>query len=346
MSLVASLFRGLAATLLLLGAVRAEILEQTWPEARGARYDEIGLRYIVGGRLALIPGSRWCRVGANLRELSRAPQATPAGMDVPADLVALLRLEGWLTQAAPAPATTPPKPVPTAPVTYPVVVLDAGHGGNDPGAHGMLGLDEKHVNLDLVKRVRNQLEGRPLIVKLTRTEDVRIDLYDRCDMANRLRASVFVSVHCNTLSKRERIGYIVFEYSGEVSARQRSELRNGDSPPLSQRFPLAEYMPLGRAGPPPVRTHEDLFRWKDQESRKLADAIETFLRHRPANGPTRISENFAVLRGTMAPAVLVETDFLSNPAVEAQMGQESWRDAMARDIANGILRYLGLEPLG
>jgi len=92
------------------------------------------------------------------------------------------------------------------------VVLDAGHGGKDNGASGKV-LKEKEVNLDVVQRTARILRSRGVLARMTRDDDRFVDLYDRAEIANRLGADMFVSVHCNAMPRRnEGVGTETFYY--------------------------------------------------------------------------------------------------------------------------------------
>ncbi|GAP98570.1 N-acetylmuramoyl-L-alanine amidase [Leptolyngbya sp. NIES-2104] len=106
----------------------------------------------------------------------------------------------------PTPVPVPPRPTPT-PVPRPpipngrlVVVIDAGHGGPDPGAVGIGGIQEKEIVLDISRRVQATLERSGVTVVMTRNADIDLDLQPRVDIAQRANATVFVSIHANSIS--------------------------------------------------------------------------------------------------------------------------------------------------
>jgi N-acetylmuramoyl-L-alanine amidase len=111
------------------------------------------------------------------------------------------------TQTPPVQQTPPPaaQPVELPPVRQStngrtVVVIDPGHGGRDPGAVGIGGLQEKQVIFPISQRVAQLLEAQGIVVVMTRREDVAVDLQARADIANRAQANVFVSIHANAIS--------------------------------------------------------------------------------------------------------------------------------------------------
>jgi N-acetylmuramoyl-L-alanine amidase len=90
------------------------------------------------------------------------------------------------------------------------IVIDAGHGGRDPGATSVLGDYEKTINLKVAKKVAALLAERGFKVKMTRTSDRFIELEDRAYIANRLRADLFVSIHSDSFPKSSRRGYTMY----------------------------------------------------------------------------------------------------------------------------------------
>ena len=102
------------------------------------------------------------------------------------------------------------------------VVIDAGHGGKDPGATSVLGFYEKGINLAVARKVARLLEQRGLRVKMTRTSDYFIELEERAAIANRLRADLFVSIHSDSFPKSTRRGYTVYIARSASSSSRRA----------------------------------------------------------------------------------------------------------------------------
>ncbi len=102
------------------------------------------------------------------------------------------------------------------------VVIDAGHGGKDPGAISILGFYEKSVNLSVARKVARLLEQRGLRVKMTRTSDYFVELKERAAIANRLRADLFVSIHSDSFPKSSRRGYTVYIARSASSSSRRA----------------------------------------------------------------------------------------------------------------------------
>jgi len=102
------------------------------------------------------------------------------------------------------------------------VVVDAGHGGKDPGATSILGFYEKDVNLAVALEVARLLEQRGLRVKMTRTDDYFVELKDRAAIANNLNADLFVSIHSDSFPKSSRRGYTVYIARSASSSSRRA----------------------------------------------------------------------------------------------------------------------------
>lgn len=123
---------------------------------------------------------------------------------------------------APPPAVSTLPPIPQIPRERMVVVIDPGHGGRDPGAIGIGGIQEKQINMTISNRVQQQLEAAGVTVLMTRTGDQWVDLDARAQYANRAGADVFVSIHANAISmSRPEVNGLETYYlsSGERLAR-------------------------------------------------------------------------------------------------------------------------------
>jgi N-acetylmuramoyl-L-alanine amidase len=152
-----------------------------------------------------------------------------------------------LSASAPAVASTPV--LPSIPQGATVVVIDPGHGGRDPGAVGIGGLQEKQINTTISNRVQQQLQAAGITVLMTRSSDVFVDLDARAQYANQAGADLFVSIHANAISmdRPEVNGLETYYYSsGERLARSihASVLQNtdlGDRGVRTARFYVLRY---------------------------------------------------------------------------------------------------------
>ncbi|MGB9825727.1 MAG: N-acetylmuramoyl-L-alanine amidase [Desulfofundulus sp.] len=138
------------------------------------------------------------------------------------------------------------------------IVIDPGHGGSDPGAVGPNGLKEAHVNLAVALKVAEKLRKAGVEVKLTRTNDVFIDLQPRCDIANSFGADYFVSIHCNSAGTPEAKGTETYCYKfggkGEILAKAIQAELIAATGRANRGVKTANYYVLRRTNMPAVLT--------------------------------------------------------------------------------------------
>ena len=185
------------------------------------------------------------------------------------------------------------------------VCLDAGHGGNDVGALGPSGLKESEMALDVCERAKFMLSPQVEVV-MTRSNDTFISLTKRADICNAEDCDIFISYHFNAATSMTANGWEIFTTKKD---------NNSDK--------LATC--IGEA-------HAALF--PNQNARQDW-----------ADGDLDKEANFSVIRRANCPAVLMEGEFIHTPLGEALIKDPSNRDKMARAVAAGALKYLGLSPL-
>lgn len=215
------------------------------------------------------------------------------------------------------------------------VVVDAGHGGKDPGARGIKGILEKDVNLWVAKEIAELLrqEGR-FEVMLTRGSDVFVSLPDRSRMANEFKADLFVSVHCNFSPDTRDKGFEVYFLSEKASDPEAEnvarfenaslELSSGSEEDKTALLLLGSLQRLefiNEASELSGLISRQVFKRLDLENRGVKQAA------------------FYVLRGTLAPAVLVEMGFISNRADAAKLQSKIHRRKLVDSIYAGVLDY-------
>lgn len=218
------------------------------------------------------------------------------------------------------------------------IVIDAGHGGRDPGALGTLGTHEKDITLDVAQRLRDRLAalGNYHVV-LVRESDVFVPLWERAAFANQHGADLFVSIHVNYLPRvsTNAVETYYFGHYQDERTRKLAELENRGSD-----YSLSEFEAL-------VRNMQDTL--KLQESRTLAHAIQENLLTNMRARDQRVLDNgvrtapFVVLLGVKAPSVLVEIGSLSSAEAERHLRREAYRDEIATYLAAGIVEYLNLQ---
>lgn len=218
-----------------------------------------------------------------------------------------------------------------------VVIIDAGHGGKDPGAIGRRGLKEKVVVLDIARRTEKLLnKTRKVKVILTRRRDEFVSLDNRVKTANRTRGGLFVSIHTNSHLSKSAGGFETF-YLGrtKTSAAKAVAMMENSVLELEERpFMLDLGKELNKILWD-LRLNE--FRI---ESRELAGVVQTNLDERLSLKNRGVKEApFYVLRGVAMPGALVETAFISNRREEALLKRASFRESIAHAICNSILQY-------
>lgn len=236
-----------------------------------------------------------------------------------------------------------PKPKPVEPVitgNFRVrklreVILDAGHGGKDPGAIGYSRSQEKEIVMDITRRLKRILEDYGIKVHMTRNDDSFISLQDRSAFASRTKADAFVSIHANASKTRSVQGVEVF------SLRHLTPVEMNDIKRVKNRRILMDHLAASRTDPNiEVLVDEMMFAHKQGESYQLAarigqDMARTLkIRHRGTK-----TAGFYVLRNTLIPAVLVEVGFLTNPKEERQLKSSRYREKVAHSIANSLIDY-------
>lgn len=190
------------------------------------------------------------------------------------------------------------------PVDQRVIILDAGHGGWDPGKTGMQGEDEKNINLSVMTKLQQYLEQSGAIVMVTRTTDEalgsgkRTDMAERKKIANENNGDILVSIHQNAFPSERAKGAQVFYHKTSEDGKRLAEL-----------------------------VQESLRTYVDEENTRQA----------------KQNSDYYILRTTEIPAVIVECGFLSNAGEEQLLNQEAYQDQLAWAIYLGILEYFSQE---
>ncbi|KAF0203680.1 MAG: N-acetylmuramoyl-L-alanine [Gallionellaceae bacterium] len=253
-------------------------------------------------------------------------------------------------QAAPVLATLPEKvekPVPLKRTEIStrilIVAVDAGHGGEDPGAHGRKGTYEKNVTLAIARKLKEQIDNTPgMRAVLIRDGDYFIPLGGRVEKARKVHADLFVSIHADAFVKPHARGSSVFALSerGATSASARWLAKKENEADLIGGVNLAIKDPYL------ARTLLDLSQTATiNDSMKVAKHVL-----RELGGINTLHRGiveqagFAVLKSPDIPSILVETAFISNPEEEQRLGNEDYREKLAGAILVGIKRYFSQNP--
>lgn len=223
------------------------------------------------------------------------------------------------------------------------IVLDPGHGGEDPGAVGRGGSHEKHVTLEVARRLKAKIEGQPnMRVAMTRDADFFVPLHQRVNKARRLQADLFVSIHADAFIKPTARGSSVFVLSergaSSSAARWLAKKEN--------EADLIGGVNFDNRDPMLARTLLDLSQTATiNDSLKLGKAVLSELGHINTLHKAEVEQaGFAVLKAPDIPSILVETAFISNPEEEKRLNDDAYQDKMADAILRGIKRYLAKNP--
>lgn len=229
-----------------------------------------------------------------------------------------------------------------------VIAVDAGHGGEDPGAIGANRIYEKHIVLDISKRLVKLLNNKPgYRAQLTRTGDYYIELKKRPAIARALRADLFVSIHADAFRNKSARGASVYALNrrgakatsdtarylaqkensadliggvGNVNLKDKDETLAGVLVDLSMTHTLSSSLEVG------------------QDVLASMGSLAKLHKHHVEQA------NFAVLRSADMPSILVETGFISNPGEAKRLNTSAYRQQMAEKIFNGIQDYFYSTP--
>jgi N-acetylmuramoyl-L-alanine amidase len=223
------------------------------------------------------------------------------------------------------------------------IAIDAGHGGEDPGAKGPQGTWEKDVTLAIAQRLRDRIEQEPnMRAILIRDGDFFIPLQTRVIKARRGHADLFISIHADAYTNPEARGSSVFALSerGATSVAAKWLARK------ENQADLIGGVNIDVPDPYLKQTLLDLSQTATiNDSLKLARAMLSEL-----SNVNRLHKNtieqagFAVLKSPDIPSILVETAFITNPEEELKLITDTYQSKMAEAIFNGIKKYLGTNP--
>jgi len=260
------------------------------------------------------------------------------------------------TASAASPVVAPAAPLQAArstgkgkPIATPIVdrlvtiVIDAGHGGEDPGARGRRGTIEKHVTLAIAQRLKSAIDAEPnMRAVLTRDGDYYLSLGARVEKARRVRADLFVSIHADAFIMPHAHGSSVFALSerGATSTAAKwlakrendADLIGGVNLDVKDRYLAQTLLDLSQTA-------------TIQDSLKLGRSVLGEL-----GGINRLHKphveqaGFAVLKAPDIPSILVETAFISNPDEEKKLANEAYQERMANALLKGIKRYFSRNP--
>ncbi|MDD5298514.1 MAG: N-acetylmuramoyl-L-alanine amidase [Rhodocyclaceae bacterium] len=232
------------------------------------------------------------------------------------------------------------KPVVTRMVT---IVIDPGHGGEDPGAIGQAGSMEKEVTLQVAHRLKALIDAEPnMRTLLTREGDYFIPLNQRVSKARKVQADLFVSIHADAFVKATARGSSVFVLSengaSSAAARWLAQTENNAD--------LVGGVNVSTKDANLARTLLDLSQTATlADSLKLGKAVLSELGGVNTLHAGKVEQaGFAVLKAPDIPSILVETAFISNPEEERRLNDDAYQEKIARAILKGIRQYFVKNP--
>jgi N-acetylmuramoyl-L-alanine amidase len=261
---------------------------------------------------------------------------------VPPDPLALLiEADRKRTDPAEPDPTSPPRKAKVARLA--TIVIDPGHGGEDPGARGRLGSREKDVTLTIAKRLKALIDAEPdMRALLTRDGDFYVPLHTRVEKARRVKADLFVSVHADAFIRPHARGSSVFALSERRATSEaarwlakkenEADLVGGVNIDVKDKYLAQTLLDLSQTA-------------TIDHSLRLGSAVLGELGQVNTLHKAHVEQaSFAVLKSPDVPSILVETAFISNPEEEQRLNDEAYQNKLARAILAGIKRYLAKHP--
>ena len=330
-------------------------------QEHGLQYKDLSDGAVHAGRLTgkdikviLFADTRNISINGVSASLSQPIRWNGAALEVPEEAADLIT--GKTQLPAPSDSLDTPVPAPAlrrarALSVARKVVIDPGHGGDDPGTQARYGnLDEKQLALEVALAVGAQLRSQGVTVLFTRTTDIRPTLDERSELANRENPDLFVSIHVNADARKELRGATAYYPAAgalddhpAILDRARAAVEDNEIKPAI----------FGADGPVDktalLAVTEAAFESNRARSieasrcvlRELAP-VTGLIEH--GHGLVEDYRSIHVLRETHCPAILIETDFLSNRISERKLNTAAYRAAIAQAISEGLMTFLS-EPV-
>jgi len=221
--------------------------------------------------------------------------------------------------------------------TMHIIVIDAGHGGKDPGTASTLGIKEKNITLNVTKQLKAYLQEEGINVVLTRDSDRFVSLWKRSEIANEKNADFFISIHVNAARHKYVNGIEVFYLSDAVDdfARQTAASENA-----ALQYEDSSFCAFSPKTAVAATLWDMLCTENRAESTEMAEFISKGICNTLGTKSRGVkAAKFYVLKGAQMPAVLVEVGFLSNKEEAGKLKDKGYQQQLAKAIADGILLY-------
>jgi N-acetylmuramoyl-L-alanine amidase len=249
------------------------------------------------------------------------------------------------SEPAPRPSDAAEKPAVEKPkvARLATIVIDAGHGGEDPGAKGRHGSREKDITLMIARRLKALVDGEPnMRALLTRDGDFFLPLDSRVEKARKVKADLFVSIHADAFVRPNARGSSVFALSERRATSEAARIlaKKENESDLIGGVNLSDKDDYVK------RTILDLSQTATiDHSLILGNSVLQQLGAVNTLHKAQVEQaSFAVLKSPTIPSILVETAFISNPEEEKRLNDEDYQDKLARAILSGIRDYFVKHP--
>jgi len=223
------------------------------------------------------------------------------------------------------------------------IAIDPGHGGEDPGAIGKRGSQEKDIVLAISRRLKQRIEAEPdMRSYLTRDGDYFVPLHVRVNKARRVQADLFVSIHADAFIKPNARGASVFALSQQgatsTAARWLANKENGAD--------LIGGLNIKTQDKQVAQLLLDMSTTAQiKDSLKLGDAVLKQIGGFAKLHKSQVEQaSFAVLKAPDVPSILIETAFISNPEEESRLNDHEYQEQIAQAILKGIRSYFAKNP--
>jgi N-acetylmuramoyl-L-alanine amidase len=229
---------------------------------------------------------------------------------------------------------------------FKTIVIDAGHGGKDPGAHGSFSL-EKNVTLAIAKKLEFLLKSDMQDVKvvMTRSTDKFVQLNKRAEIANRLSANLFISIHCNSSpegtanSAHKEKGVLLLVYGFHRKEEQLEALRENSSIYIEKDY-KKNYAGYDEKDPASMIILNTFLQKYRKQSVLLGDLLNDQFKNNDGRKSRGVKEQgVLVLAHSAMPAVLIETGYINNSSEERYLNSQDGQNAIAASIVRAIKTY-------
>ncbi len=235
---------------------------------------------------------------------------------------------------------------PTSTFRFKTVIIDAGHGGKDPGARGSYSV-EKNVTLAIAKKLKLYIDTglKSLNAIMTRTDDTFIPLNQRSNIGNQAHGNLFISIHCNSspegnaASAHKRKGVLLLVY-GLHRLKEQEEAVRENSSIFQEKDYKQNYEAYDQSDPSNAIILNAYIQKYRKQSILFGDLVNTeFVDFdgRPSQGVKE--QGVLVLAHSAMPAVLIETGFINNPEEEDYLNSPEGQDAIVKSIITGLNNY-------